>query len=107
MEGISPSLNSMSMTGPITCTIFPSFAVLSFTVLSFAVSAFTVPFFIFPTFLLFLSQCLHPADDLHHLLGDGTLARLVIHECQLLHHLLGVFRGSSHGRHPRPMLARP
>src|ERR1700690_2951053 len=57
------------------------------------------------TGLLFLER-LGAADDLHQLLGDRGLPRLVVLEREGADHLLGVLGGRVHRGHARAELAR-
>src|SRR5438552_4620148 len=105
--------NSMSTTGPMTCTTRPR--------LSFVMPFFPVPDERRPGHSLYLSlltpagprygYLLRPsrARPRHHLddlLGDGRLAHLVHVEGEPVDHLPGVAGGGVHGRHARAVLGR-
>src|SRR5262249_56731997 len=88
MAGSPPGSNSMSTTGPMTCTIFP---MLMPRLLRSACAACLEGF--------------RAADDVEQLLGDLLLARLVVLDRQDVDHLLGVLGGRLHRRHASAVLA--
>src|SRR4030042_3314315 len=86
MPGSSSGGNSTSTTVPIICT--------------------TLPLAIATSVLSRRSESLGAAGDVEQLLGNRVLARLVIGEGKVLHHVIGGVGGAAHGDHPRRLLTR-
>src|SRR4030042_5354377 len=78
--------NSPSTAVPIICTTFP--LAIETSVLSRG------------------SESLGAAGDVEQFLGNRVLARLVIGEGKVLHHVIGGVSRAAHGDHPRRLLTR-
>src|ERR1051326_4243924 len=104
--------NSTSTTGPMTCTIFPSFAIVYSFWSAVELECWSIGISSFPLLhnstvpLLVLSQCHLCGGDFQQFLRDTRLANLVIFQRQILDHLLRVVRRVLHGDHARTVLAR-
>src|SRR5438128_10875984 len=123
MSGRWPSANSMSTTGPITCTTLPIFCFAATSVAMFSPSCHHKPFTFFFVFLfekfvcvplfflcvlcgLHFSECIlvgrlcagYHLDDFP---CDRRLADLVHVQRERIDDLAGVLRGGVHGRHAR------